>query len=348
MRILITGNLGYVGPSVVRQLRVSRPDAELIGFDTGYFAHCLTGVQRLPESLLDAQYYGDLRAFPDRLLAGVDAVVNLAAISNDPMGNQFEEVTRQINHLAGVRLATAARARGAHSFVFASSCSVYGFAADGARDEDSALDPLTAYARSKVATEVDLSPLAGPGFTVTNLRFATACGWSDRLRLDLVLNDFVASALATRRITILSDGTPWRPLIHVADMARAIDWAISRDPSAGGPALTVNAGSDQWNYQVRQLADAVAASLPDISVSVNPNAAPDRRSYRVSFARFRSLAPEHQPQVSLADAIQGLRAGLERMGFSDADFRQGPMIRLHALRSHLATNRLNPQLSWNP
>ena len=345
MRVLITGNLGYIGPVLARHLRAVWPDAELIGFDTGYFGHCLTGAAALPETVLDAQHFGDLRSFPAGLLREVDAVVNLAAISNDPMGNQFEEVTEDINHRAGIRLAQAAKAAGVKSFVFASSCSVYGFAADGARTETSGLDPLTAYARSKVATERDLAPLASPDFRVTCLRFATACGWSERIRLDLVLNDFVASAIAAKKITILSDGTPWRPLIHVGDMARAIEWAVGRE-LAGADCLIVNAGSDGWNYQVKELANAVAAAFDGVEVSINTLAAPDRRSYRVDFSKFRSLAPQHQPKVSLAEAITGLKSGLEGMGFADANFRQSPLIRLHTLRNHLTAARLDDQLHW--
>lgn len=346
MRILITGNLGYIGPVLTAHLRAVWPQAELIGFDTGYFAHCLTASPTLPEVSMNAQHYGDIRRFPVELLRGVDAVVNLAAISNDPMGNQFEAVTEDINHRAGVELARAARDAGVRSFVFASSCSVYGFAADGARTEVSPLDPLTAYARSKVDTERDLVPLATDSFAVTCLRFATACGWSPRLRLDLVLNDFVASAIAARKITILSDGTPWRPLIHVADMARAIEWAIQRPTSHPAPSLVINAGSDEWNYQVTDLANAVAAFFPGIEVSVNIAAAPDRRSYRVSFQKFRELAPQHQPVVTLPQAIVGLKDGLEAMKFHDADFRQSPMIRLHLLKGHLAAGRLSQLLEW--
>ncbi|MBN9689634.1 MAG: SDR family oxidoreductase [Verrucomicrobia bacterium] len=345
MRILITGNLGYVGPGLVSHLRNRWPDAELWGFDTGYFAHCLTGSDRSPELDLTAQFYGDLRNFPIPLLKGVDAVINLAAISNDPMGNQFAAVTEDINHRAGVALAAAARQAGVRTFVFASSCSVYGFAADGARNEGSPVDPLTAYARSKVATERDLQDLACPGFRVTCLRFATACGWSDRLRLDLVLNDFVASAMAAGRITILSDGTPWRPLIHVADMARALEWACQRGPE-GGDYLVVNAGSDGWNYQVKDLATGVAAAFPGVEVSINPHAAPDRRSYRVDFSRYRQLAPHHQPQIQLPEAVLGLKRGLERMGFSDPVFRESPLIRLQTLRRHLDQGRLNSDLRW--
>lgn len=162
MRVLITGNLGYVGPVLTQHLRTVWPNAELLGFDTGYFAHCLTGVDRAPELGLDAQYYGDLRRFPQRILSGVEVVVNLAALSNDPMGNQFEAATLDINHQAGIELARAARKAGVSAFVFASSCSVYGFAEDGPRTEESPLEPLTAYTRCKVLTERDLS---GPGRT---------------------------------------------------------------------------------------------------------------------------------------------------------------------------------------
>ncbi|MCW5558161.1 MAG: SDR family oxidoreductase [Verrucomicrobiae bacterium] len=345
MRILITGNLGYVGPGVVRHLRTVWPESRLLGYDTGYFAHCLTGVGALPEKRLDAQYFGDLRAFPEDLLEGVDAVVHLAALSNDPMGNQFEDVTLEINHRAGVSLAEAARRARVKTFVFASSCSVYGAAADGARTEASAVDPLTAYARSKVLLERNLESLAGPHFRVTCLRFATACGWSDRLRLDLVLNDFVAGALAAGKITVLSDGSPWRPLIHVADMARAIEWAVA--PGRSGPDfLVMNAGSDAWNVQVRDLAQAVAAALPGTEVSFNSAAPPDRRSYRVDFSRFRALAPDHQPRVGLAEAVEGLRTGLQGMGFADPEFRQSSLIRLHALRGHRDAGRLDERLYW--
>jgi nucleoside-diphosphate-sugar epimerase len=345
MVILVTGNMGYVGPLVVRELRRSHPEARLIGFDSGYFASCLTNAPVLPESCLDAQHFGDVRAFPEDLLAGVDAIVYLAAISNDPMGNAYESVTMDINYKAAIDLAKKAKAKGSSSFVFASSCSVYGFAADGARTENSSLDPLTAYARSKVSAECDLAPLADSGFQVTCLRFATACGMSDRLRLDLVVNDFVASACAAKKITILSDGTPWRPLIHVKDMARAIDWALGRK-GAGGDYLVVNTGTDSWNYQVKDLADAVAQAIPNIEVSINKAAAPDKRSYKVDFAMFRRLAPNHQPLMDLEATVKELRAGLEEMNFRDTEFRNSNLIRLNTLATLRKKNRLSPDLHW--
>lgn len=345
MKILITGNMGYVGPAVLRQLRQSYPQATLMGLDNGYFAHCLTNVDSLPERRADIQYFADVRRASPEILRGVDAVVHLAAISNDPMGNTFEDVTHQINYRASVELAKQAKTQGVRAFVFASSCSMYGLADDSPRKETSPLNPLTAYAKSKVATEKDLETLADSAFTVTSLRFATACGMSDRLRLDLVVNDFVACAVASRNITILSDGTPWRPLIHIRDMARAIDWALGRD-RAHGAFVAVNAGSSTWNYQVKDLAEAVAKVVPGVNISVNENAPPDKRSYRVDFAQFEHLAPQHQPQVDLHTTIKELKVGLDAMGFADANFRSSGLMRLVVLKQLREHGLLNANLEW--
>lgn len=345
MRILITGNMGYVGPALVRQLREAHPDATLHGFDTGFFAHCLTGVDDVPERALDTQYFGDARSITTAFLRGYDAVVLLAAISNDPMGHQFEEVTREINYEAAVATALKAREAGVRNLVYASSCSIYGVADGPPRRENDPVSPMTAYARSKVAAEADLRRI-GPGMVVTCLRFATACGMSDRLRLDLVLNDFVAGALTSGELSILSDGTPWRPLIDTQDMARAIDWAITRPAGNGGEYLAVNVGSDDRNYQVRDLAEAVVAAIPGTRVSINADAPVDSRSYRVDFSLFRTLAPHHQPQVSLSDSIVQLRDGLSRMRFCDKDYRQSQLIRLKVLERHIAQERVSQWLRW--
>jgi len=345
MKILITGNMGYVGPVVVSHLRSAYPNVQLSGMDNGYFAHCLTAVDKLPEVQLDRQLFMDVRDVQPSLLEGIDAIVHLAAISNDPMGNVFEELTLEINHRATVALARCAKSAGVRSFVLASSCSVYGCAEGGARTEQSEVNPLTAYARSKVFAERDLAELTDQNFRVTSLRFATACGMSDRLRLDLVLNDFVACATTTGEITILSDGTPWRPLIHVADMARAIDWAIQRPADCGGDFLAVNTGSNQWNYQVKDLADAVAASIPGTRISINTDAAPDKRSYQVNFDRFQELAPGYQPQIALHDAVNGLREGLGSMSVDD-DFRNSPYMRLKTLTRLRDGGHLDDNLRW--
>lgn len=344
MRILITGNMGYVGPVVVRHLRARFPAATLIGYDSGLFAHCLTASLDLPEAQLDRQIFGDVRDIDPTVLTGCDAVVHLAAISNDPMGDRYAEPTNAVNHVASVRLAALARDAGVHNFVFASSCSVYGAASSSARTERDSVKPLTAYAQSKIATEQGLTQMERGGMTVTCLRFATACGMSDRLRLDLVLNDFVACAMATGEITVLSDGTPWRPLIDVSDMARAIEWAVARPAERGGDMLTVNVGADEWNYQVRELARAVVAQVPGSTLSINTAARPDLRSYRVDFTLFRSLAPDHQPLATLNGTIGRLRDGLSAMGFADARFREGQHIRLHVLGEHAAAGRITPDI----
>ena len=347
MRVLITGNMGYVGPVVVSHLRERFPAAELIGFDSGWFADCLSTPGPVPETRLNAQHFGDVRDIDASLLAGVDAVVHLAAVSNDPIGDRFEAATDAINRGASLHLAGCAATTGVRSFVFASSCSVYGAAGQGARREGDAVNPLTAYARSKIATEDGLRQMDLGGMAVSCLRFATACGMSDRLRLDLVLNDFVACALSSGSITVLSDGTPWRPLIDVRDMARAIEWAVTRSQDAGGRALTANIGSDERNHQVRDLAGAVAAALPGTTVSINTSAVSDARSYRVDFSMFRELAPAHQPQVALAGSIEALASGLRAVGFGDDAFRKSDrMIRLNRLGALLDGGWLGPDLRW--
>ena len=346
MKILITGNLGYVGPVVARHLRRAHPEARLIGYDSAFFAVSLSGAVVIPERTLDEQHYGDTRDIPDALLEGVDAVVHLAAVSNDPMGNKFERVTEDVNYRASVDIGRKASKAGVSNFVFASSCSVYGFAPGAARKESDELNPQTAYARSKVDTEKGLAVIDNR-MTITCLRFATACGMSDRLRLDLVLNDFVACALAKGEISVLSDGSPWRPLIDVRDMARAIDWGITRGAGDGGRFLAVNVGSYDRNYQVRDLAEAVAQAVPGTGVSINKAAPPDTRSYKVDFSLFASLAPQHQPQVTLRQSIDMLSAGLRRMGFADPDFRNSSFIRLKVLEAHIAAGRLTPELRWS-
>lgn len=346
VKVLITGNLGYIGPVVTRHLRTTLPGATLLGLDNAYFAHCVTNAHEWPERLINAQYYGDVRSVDGSLLSDVDAIVYLAAVSNDPMGTRFEAVTSAINYEAAVRLARMGKKSGVKNFVFASSCSIYGFAADGARTEADELNPLTAYARSKVAGERGLAELAGDDMTITALRFSTACGMSERLRLDLVLNDFVASAVATGEITVLSDGSPWRPLIDVKDMARAIEWALRRCSRDGGAFLAVNVGTDEWNYQVKDLAAAVAKAIPGTRVSINKSAPPDKRSYKVDFSLFKKLAPNHQPKVTIEQAVEELRVGLSQMSFNDPAFRTSDFMRLKVLERHITEGRLGEDLMW--
>lgn len=347
MKILITGNMGYIGPVLEHYLKKLYPYTQIIGFDQAFFGHSLTNADYLPETLIDQQYFGDVRDFPEVLLEGVDAIVHLAGISNDPIGKEFENVTAAINHQASVRIAKLAAKAGVKNFVFASSCSMYGQAEGGPRKETDATNPLTAYAKSKIGTENDLRDVDLGKMVFTSLRFATACGMSHRLRLDLVLNDFVACALTSGEITVLSDGSPWRPLIDVYDMARAIDWAMSRKQSNGGSWLAVNVGSNESNYQVHQLASAVAKHIPGTSVSINTDALPDSRSYQVDFSLFKSLASEFYPIINLDTSILQLKEGLGHMQFSDRNFRDSPYMRLNTLRRLMVSGAITKNLEWN-
>ena len=261
----------------------------------------------------------------------MDSVIHLAAISNDPMGKQFERITNEINYQSSISLAKLSAKSGVSNYVFASSCSVYGTASLEPKNESASLNPLTEYARSKINTEIDLKNLATDKFKVTCLRFATACGFTPRTRLDLVLNDFVASALLTKNIEILSDGSPLRPLIHVKDMARAIDWASQR--KVGTNFLTLNAGSNDWNYQIKDLAENVSDLIPNVSLSINKDAPPDKRSYRVDFNNFNNIVPsKYHPKISLKEAINTLADGISRMDIGE-NFRDSRFIRLNVLKN---------------
>jgi nucleoside-diphosphate-sugar epimerase len=341
MRVVITGHKGYVGPVFARHVADRQPGWELIGVDTEFFADQLAGPD--PARYFRREIRADVRALADDVLRDADAVVYLAAVSNDPMGKEFEAATMEINATAAVALAARCRRLGVTRFVFASSCSIYGFAGDVPRAEGDPLNPLTTYARSKVEAENRLRSLADRSFSVTCLRFATACGASPRLRLDLVLNDFVASAVQTGRIEVLSDGSPWRPLIHVEDMAHAIEWGLLRD---GEPFISVNVGSSEWNWQIGNLAHDVARVLKGVEVSINKAAQPDNRSYRVDFSLFEKLAPKHQPQKNFDTAVQELRDQIGQMDFGAISFRKSPYLRLNVLRELKAGNRLLQDLRW--
>lgn len=340
--------MGYIGPMVAKHLRSVWPCVHLTGVDTGFYAHCLTNPAAFPEYLIDIQHFVDVRHISSNILEDINCIVHLAALSNDPIGNTFEKLTYDINYHASVNLARKAKEAGVRSFVFASSCSVYGSADNVPREETHALNPLTAYAKSKIQTEQELMKLADHTFTVTCLRFSTACGMSDRLRLDLVLNDFVASAFVQKKIEILSDGTPWRPLIDVKDMARAIEWALLREPQSGGDFLSVNIGSDRWNYRVSELAEAVAEAIPDTIIVTNKKAQPDKRSYKVNFDLFKKLAPtKYQPQLDLRTTIVNLAEGLDTMNFTDRNFRSSVFVRLNCLSALQHSGLLNDTLEWS-
>ena len=346
MKVLIIGNLGYIGPVVTKFLREKYSDAIISGFDIGYFSHVLSTLGYSPDILLNKQYFGDVRKFPDEILNNYEIVIYLAAISNDPMGKLFEKPTYKINQEFAVNIAKSAKHAGVKKFIFASSCSVYGTTDDKPRSENSTLNPLTAYAKSKVETEKELKPIASDEFIVTCLRFATACGFSPRLRLDLVLNDFVASALANGKINVLSDGSPWRPLIDVRDMASAINWSLNRNALNGGNFLAVNVGRGDCNYQVRDIAYLVSEICDGVDVSINTNANPDNRSYKVNFDLFQALAPPDTLTHSLISTVKKLKDGLDKISFTDENFRTNHWMRLKILEEHRKKGVLDKNLRW--
>ena len=348
MNILILGNLGYVGSKVVSHLRKTIPNATITGFDTAYFGAAISCNLKLADSLCDRQYYGDIRDIDPNFLDQFDVFVFLAAISNDPMGNKFEQVTYEINQDAQARIIKHVSARAGITIVFASSCSVYGQGGNDYRTEGDQVNPLTAYARSKIFVEGVLDQCSwADSSKATALRFATACGVSDRIRLDLVLNDFVASALVNKKVEVLSDGSPWRPLIDVRDMARAVEWAIVRPIETGSEYLIANIGRNDWNYQIKDLAVAVCEHVPGAELQINTNAAPDTRSYQVDFSFFKQIAPAHQPIVSLDETICELRDYLsDRRPVIGSNFRSSKFIRLEMLNDLIRNEMLTARLRW--
>lgn len=342
MKILITGCHGYIGPVVAQHLKRSRANASLVGWDNDYFTPCAVQDLRPVNALFDKLIKSDLREVKEEDLKGIDAIVHLAAISNDPIGNQFEAITEEVNVHTTRRLAQMAAKAGVKRFILASSCSMYGAGDSAPRREGDTLNPLTAYARSKVAAEEALKEIAGD-LQVTCLRFSTAYGFAPVLRLDLVINDFVASGITTGKIEVLSDGSPWRPLIHVNDMARAIDWALSR---SGDDYLAMNTGSKESTWQMGQLAKDVAGVLGNVEVTINKDAPPDKRSYQVDFSLFQKLAPDHQPQTDFTAAVKELRDGIKLLDFEGKPFRESRFIRLHWLRRLLDEKKLDQELWW--
>lgn len=348
MKILVCGNLGYIGPIVCKHLKKTIKNSEIYGLDIGYFSSYVTTMGRLGDTYCDKQFYYDVRNIDYSFYSKFDSIVLLSAISNDPMGNKFEKVTDEINYLAHLKIVKNFLKLPNKRLVFASSCSMYGATNNESKKEQDAINPLTAYAKSKVMLEKVLEKQQyGHGSFATSLRFGTACGMSDRLRLDLVLNDFVASALINKKVVLLSDGTSWRPLINVSDMARSIEWAINREINVSSNHLYVNIGSNDWNYTVRQLAEAVIKQVAGSELEINSSAQTDKRSYRVNFDLFKKLAPHHQPEATLKSTITELIAGIEPIKhLLTSNFRSSNFIRLNALESQIRTNLLSPDLHW--
>ncbi len=341
MKILITGNMGYVGSVLVPYLRKKYPKSFIAGLDVGFFAEKLLD-NSYPEKSLDKQIIKDIRNIESKDLEGFDVIINLAAVSNDPMGKEFESATEEINFIAGVRLANLAKEVGVKRFIFASSCSVYGEGLGNSKTEKDQVNPLTEYAKSKINTEKELEKISSSNFVIKCLRFATACGFSSRIRLDIVLNDFVVNGLLSNEINILSDGSPWRPLIHVEDMARAIHWSIEDKNEDDFQIL--NVGNLNANYQVREIAEAVQKVLPTIKIKINKNASPDKRSYKVDFSFFNNLASGYQPKFSLEDSIKDIVKKVKDFNLNEQHIKNSDFIRLKALKDLIDKNLINSKL----
>ena len=341
MKILVVGNMGYVGSVLVPYLRNNYPQSFIAGLDIGYFSERILPNYN-PESSLDKQIIMDIRDLQKSNIQGYDVIINLAAVSNDPMGEEFESATREINFLAGVRLAKLAKQVGVKKFIFASSCGVYGQGGGKPKTELDEVNPLTEYAKSKINSEVELSKIASPKFIIKCLRFSTACGFSPRLRLDIVLNDFVAASIVKKHINILSDGNPWRPIIHVQDMARAIHWSIEASNDAVFQIL--NVGSINANFQVKELAEAVKTVNPTVEISINKKASPDKRTYKVDFSAYNNLAQNYQPIFSLEDSVKDLIKNIELLSLNGEDVKSSEFIRLKSLKESIKNNLIDSNL----
>lgn len=338
MRVLVTGHLGYIGTVLVPVLEAERHDVR--GLDTDLYARCTFGpAERVPGIPTVER---DLRDVEPADLDGFDAVVHLAALSNDPLGDLDPGLTHEINHRASVRLARAARDAGVRRFVFSSSCSNYGAAAGALLDEDADLRPITAYGESKVRAEIELRALSGPSFVVTSLRNATAYGDSPRLRCDVVVNNLVAWAMTTGRVRLKSDGTPWRPLVHVRDIARAIVLVLAA-PEADVAGKVFNVAATRENYQIRDVGAIVEQAIPGASIEYAAGASPDARDYRVNADRF-AAATGFVPEWTVAAGVAELVAAIERHGMTLDDVEGPRYQRIAQIRTRLAEDSLDASL----
>ncbi len=339
MKVLVTGHDGYIGAVLTPLL--AEAGHEVVGLDTHLYGECAFGEVPVVEELsMDVR---DLRA---EHLEGFDAVIHLAAISNDPIGDLNPAVTYAVNHRASVHVAAEAKKAGVSRFLFSSSCSLYGAAPGGdAVDEQAAFNPVTPYGESKILAEQDIAPMADDDFSPVFLRNATAYGVSPRMRGDLVVNNLVAYAYCTGEVRMQSDGTPWRPLVHIEDISRAF-LAVLEAPREAIHNEAFNVGRDEDNHQIRDIARMVEATVPGSTVSLAPGASPDKRSYRVSFAKIHEALPSFRPQWTVQRGVEEAYDAYRAADLQLTEFESSRFMRLKRVRELIETGRLDEDLHW--
>ncbi len=344
MRVLVTGTEGYLGCLLAPMLLNDGHD--VVGLDTGYYKNgwlCPTHLAVTPGSAAPYTLERDIRNVTVEDLRGFDAVVHMAELSNDPIGYLIGEVTFEVNHCGSVQLASRAKCAGVSRFIYMSSCSVYGIAGDTV-DEDSPVHPRTPYAKSKALVEQDVTAMADDNFSPTFLRNATAFGASPRMRFDIVLNNLAGLAWTEHRITMTSDGTPWRPLVHALDIAQAIRCALHAD-RATTHSLVVNVGSDRNNVTVRDIAEVVAGEFPGCELTFGPANADDR-SYRVAFDKIHGVFPGFKAHWDIAGGAAQLHRVFESIAMDPDTFHGRGHTRLKQIEYLLKTGQVDERLFW--